>query len=380
MEAVKYELSGGHVPAAERGIYVNKKVTIRDVAEKAGVSISTVHQALNGKRGASEATRERIQAVAEELGYQPNSNASILKRKTRYIAVVLPSEGGNNHYYYPPLWRGVRDYLSSSPDMNIECFEFSYYEKSASSAETFAQLRALLQKDGLDGILTVGHMDEFTAQEWKTLEDKGVAVVTVGSNNNRGCCIGCVQPNYVVIGRTMAELILSHIPSFGSIVLCAGNSKWLAHSLVARGFTAYMEENHATNRIYWDNTNDMSDSSYRNILSLLSKPDVAACCSVLSQSSVLLGRALEESGKAGHVFAVGSDISDENADRLKRHVLNNLIQKNPYAQGYLGAQMLVEYLALSKRPETPNLYVGSDVVFASNLCMFNSGRARTLLL
>ena len=37
-----------------------KRATIRDVAEAAGVSISTVHQALNGKSGVSQATREKI--------------------------------------------------------------------------------------------------------------------------------------------------------------------------------------------------------------------------------------------------------------------------------------------------------------------------------
>ena len=46
------------------------KITIRDVADKAGVSISTVHQALNGKKGVGEETRKRIQAVADELGVE----------------------------------------------------------------------------------------------------------------------------------------------------------------------------------------------------------------------------------------------------------------------------------------------------------------------
>ena len=42
---------------------MNKKITIRDVAQAAGVSISTVHQALNDKPGVSEVTREHIRMI-----------------------------------------------------------------------------------------------------------------------------------------------------------------------------------------------------------------------------------------------------------------------------------------------------------------------------
>ena len=64
--------------------------TIRDVAEAAGVSISSVHIALSGKKGVSESTRALIKEVAERLGYQPNENAASLKRKRQKILIVLP--------------------------------------------------------------------------------------------------------------------------------------------------------------------------------------------------------------------------------------------------------------------------------------------------
>lgn len=358
---------------------MKQKVTIRDVAEQAGVSISTVHQALNGKTGVSGTTRDRIRQIAEELGYQPNSIASSLKRKTRYIAIVMPSEGGNNRYYYPPIWRGVRDYLNTATDMNLECTEISYYENTGPTVDILDRLRGMLEQERLDGILTVGHMSAVPAQEWNELRQHGVAVAMMGSNNAKSGSICCVQPNYPVIGRTMAELITGHIPSFGSILMCCGNPHWQAHSQVVQGFDDYMYENGCHNKIYRDCSWDMTDGSYRNILQQLSRPDVAACCSVLSQSSVLMGRALEESGKAGHIFAVGSDLSDENIDRMNRRIFNNLIQKNPYAQGYLAAKALVEYLVLGKRPEQENCYVGCEVIFRSNLEMYENGGYRALM-
>ena len=44
-----------------------------------------------------------------------------------------------------------------------------------------------------------------------------------------------------------------------------------------------MQENGAQNRIYLDNSCCIGSEAQRNILNLLEKPDVAACCSVLSQ-------------------------------------------------------------------------------------------------
>lgn len=359
---------------------MNKKATIRDVAERAGVSISTVHQALNNKPGVGAATRERIRAAAEELGYQPNPLASSLKRKPRRIAVLLPTESGSNRYYYPPVWRGMREYLASASDMNLDCTEFRYCENPQLDAPQLARLRGMLAEGQLDGLLTAGHIDAFSAAEWDAMRRSGVTVVQIGSDNPQSRSLCCVQPDYKVIGRTMAELVLGHIPSYGSIVMCAGNPLWEPHDLVVRGFEEYMADTGAKNLIYKDRSWDLTEGSYRSILQLVQRPDIAACCSVLSQSSLLLGRALEESGKAGGLFAVGSDLSAENVDFLKRGILNNLIQKNPYAQGFLGMRILVEHLTLSRQPEQNRCYVGSEVVFRSNLAVYAAdGGVRPLL-
>jgi len=54
-------------------------VTIREISEKANVSIATVSKVLNEKSGVNAATRKKVLAVAQELHYQPNLNARNLK-------------------------------------------------------------------------------------------------------------------------------------------------------------------------------------------------------------------------------------------------------------------------------------------------------------
>ncbi|WP_062214152.1 LacI family DNA-binding transcriptional regulator [Streptomyces sp. NBRC 109706] len=55
-----------------------KRPTMRDIADRAGVTKAAVSFALNGRPGVSESTRGRILAIAEELGWQPSSAARAL--------------------------------------------------------------------------------------------------------------------------------------------------------------------------------------------------------------------------------------------------------------------------------------------------------------
>ncbi|WP_081282656.1 LacI family DNA-binding transcriptional regulator [Mycobacterium asiaticum] len=60
-------------PAAQRG-----RVTIKDIARVAGVSVTTVSDALSGNGRLTTETRERVRAVADELGYRPSAAARSL--------------------------------------------------------------------------------------------------------------------------------------------------------------------------------------------------------------------------------------------------------------------------------------------------------------
>jgi DNA-binding LacI/PurR family transcriptional regulator len=71
-----------------------RRVSIRDVAREAGVSVTTVSHALNDKGRLNPATRERVRDIARRLGYRPNPAArSLVSGRTGLIAVVasLPS-------------------------------------------------------------------------------------------------------------------------------------------------------------------------------------------------------------------------------------------------------------------------------------------------
>ncbi|MCM0622390.1 LacI family DNA-binding transcriptional regulator [Nocardioides bruguierae] len=73
------------------GSHLSTPANMADVAREAGVSIATVSRALRGRPGVGEATRTRVQAVAERLSYVISPEASHLSRgETGRVAVVVP--------------------------------------------------------------------------------------------------------------------------------------------------------------------------------------------------------------------------------------------------------------------------------------------------
>jgi len=84
-------------------VVVAPKCTIADIARRAGVSTGAVSYALNNRPGVSQATRERILAVAAELGWQPSAAArSLSGSRTETVGLVLardPSALGSESFY-----------------------------------------------------------------------------------------------------------------------------------------------------------------------------------------------------------------------------------------------------------------------------------------
>ncbi|NCC30949.1 MAG: LacI family transcriptional regulator [Chloroflexia bacterium] len=64
--------------------------TIKDVAERAGVSTATVSYVLNGTGSVTAATKQRVLQVVAELEYQPNHAARSMRSRSRTLGLILP--------------------------------------------------------------------------------------------------------------------------------------------------------------------------------------------------------------------------------------------------------------------------------------------------
>lgn len=77
------------------------RVTIRQLADYCGLSISTVSKALNGYADVNDATREAVRAAAQKIGYRPNSIARALKTNHTFNLGVLFADENNKGLTHP---------------------------------------------------------------------------------------------------------------------------------------------------------------------------------------------------------------------------------------------------------------------------------------
>ncbi|PXV60009.1 LacI family transcriptional regulator [Halanaerobium congolense] len=81
------------------------KITIKDIAEKANVSISTVSRVLNNKDDVNDNTRKQIKKIIDELGYNPSGIArGLALKKTNTIGLIIPNI---TNPFFPEVAKGV---------------------------------------------------------------------------------------------------------------------------------------------------------------------------------------------------------------------------------------------------------------------------------
>lgn len=92
-----------------------KKATIRDVAAAAGVSVTTVSDALSGKGRLPEATREKVHAVAEQLSYRPSAIARGLRSDgLGLVAICIAPAGGGGVLTDVGYWASIVTHASQA--------------------------------------------------------------------------------------------------------------------------------------------------------------------------------------------------------------------------------------------------------------------------
>ncbi|MDK2808405.1 MAG: LacI family transcriptional regulator, purine nucleotide synthesis repressor, partial [Clostridiales bacterium] len=125
-----------------------KTVKMSDIAESLHISTVTVSKALAGKKGVSEELRERIRALAKEMGYQQSSDLHVGAEKQSYNIGVLVSERYLEKFtsFYWELYQNIATQASKK-----ECF--TLFEVLTIEDENQLTYPKLLQEKKVDGLI-----------------------------------------------------------------------------------------------------------------------------------------------------------------------------------------------------------------------------------
>ena len=143
-----------------------ENITIKDIAERCGVSVTTVSRVLNEKPDVNDETRARVLKVIEDSNYRPNGMArSLVINQTYSIGLIIPDI---NNPYFPEVARGVEDQAQDSSYSVI----FSSTDNKLEQEQEVIDLMLQKRVDGLIVSLSLANRDIL-----KRLEARNIPVV-----------------------------------------------------------------------------------------------------------------------------------------------------------------------------------------------------------
>ncbi len=121
-----------------------------DIAEKLGISRTTVARALNGSGSIKESTKESILKVAEEMGYIKNTVGSVLATKKEKLIYVFLAKSINK-YYLKEIHRGLK---RVEKEFSFLKFNFIIIETDIDKPEEQVKnLRKVIENENIDGVI-----------------------------------------------------------------------------------------------------------------------------------------------------------------------------------------------------------------------------------
>ena len=324
----------------------SKSVTIRDVANKAGVSVTTVSRVLNGKDDISEATIQKVLAVVQELGYASSLAARGMRsHRTNLLGLILHDVAS---LYSQEIMRGVNQAIAKiDKDLII-------YTSGGLDRENVAQHErhyvALLNGSVTDGAIVVTP----TATQFTT----HAPLVIIDPNNE--------TPDYPAVIATNQEgalVAMNYLTDLGHrrIGHIAGEMKLISANQRLQGYkdglaAAGIPLNEDLIEI-GDYTTETAMICARKLLSLADRPTAIFAANDMSAMGVY--EAAREFG-----LQIPGDLSVIGFDNLREAAYLNppltTIDQSLEKMGTIATEMLVELVKGKSLPINPaeegNLY------------------------
>lgn len=175
-------------------------ITIKDVANLAGVSPSTVSRVCNDHPSISLETRERVRNAMNELGYEPSVSTQQTDQRLRMVSVLLPpspKETYENSFYLQVI-RGISQVCNQR---QVACSVITGKDAS----EMLQALQAMSQSRLNDGFILLYSRKDDPVKEY--LCEHGLLYVLVGKEEQSLGQTICIDNDNLLAGREATEYL-----------------------------------------------------------------------------------------------------------------------------------------------------------------------------
>lgn len=285
-----------------------KRPTIPDLAEAAGVSVSTVNRVLNQPESVRQPTRERVMGAAEEIGFYglgTIQHAVRTGRERHRLGVLLQQKGRR---FYRNLGNAMQAEARRWGDETIE-LSLDYLDDL--SPERVAE-GLLALAESCEAVALVAAQHPIVADAIDAVMAKGVPVASLIAPLSAQGNVSFVGLDNWKVGRTAAWAFDKMVGTPGKIGILLGNFRYRNQELNESGFRSYFREHNAAFTLLEPQATYESAAAARELVEGMLKehPDL---CGLFVSGGGITGAlaALREMPKRDDFVTVGYELFDE---------------------------------------------------------------------
>lgn len=338
-------------------------VTIKRIAELAGVSTGTVDRALHDRGRVDPKVAKRVKQIAEELHYQPNSVAkslSIRGKKLR-IAVILHIETPND--FFSDVRAGILRAKEEIRDFGIGVEVYTC--KDFDPACQLARIEQAIA-EGANAIVIVPINAQTIRDRLNMLHDQDFPVVFLSNTIENADCLSFVGCDYHMAGEVTAGLLHTLRPNGGKLLLFSPSFQMRGHVLRAQGLEERLESDYpeiCLQEVYELSGDAIVDYQMtRQALEDWPDTDLIVCPGAYNGGNL---QALGET--AGTFGTVCYDYSARAEAMIRQGQIAFALLQSPQDQGYMAVKTLFDYLTSDRKPKYQNNYVRLMILIKENL-------------
>ena len=337
-------------------------MTVSEIANAAGVSTGTVDRVLHNRGGVSKKTKEKIEAIIKENGYQPNLMARQLKNnKTYKLGVLLPCLDTGCGYYYS-LYKGM-----ITAKETLEPFKFELILKEYDRTKSLDCFRkgTELVNEGIDGLITSPLVPNEFYELTPLFENIPYVFVDSPLNITGPLCTIAQNPykSGYCAGRIMK--LLKGGESGNYVCLKMNNNAYNLNERY-RGFKDYINRDSAS-KVIEATCLEFNEIGVYSFLEGIFQEHKQISGIFVPHAEVLLATYyLVNKGIKDKVTLIGYDSVAQNTKALRDGTIDCLIGQRPEIQGFEAVQKLYHSLMLHKEV-SDTLEIPIDIYFRENI-------------